>query len=59
MGVQIADLIVLVAIGLIIFIIKYFDLIEINPAHIFLSVVVGYLAGKAVSFYDKPAGKKE
>ncbi|MGI8893397.1 MAG: hypothetical protein ACR2GN_08040 [Bacteroidia bacterium] len=59
MGVQIADLIVLVAIGLIVFVIRYFDLVEINPAHIFLSVVVGYLAGKAVSFYDKPEKRKE
>jgi hypothetical protein len=59
MGVQIADLIVLVAIGLIIFVIKFFNLLEINPAHIFLSVVVGYLAGKAVSFYDKPIKPKE
>lgn len=59
MGVQIADLIVLVAIGLIVFVIRYFDLVDINPGHIFMAVVIGYLAGKAVSFYDKPVKKKE
>ena len=53
MGVQIADLIVLVIIGLIIFVIKYFDLVEINPGHIFMAVVVGYLLGKAVAYYAR------
>ena len=58
MGVQIADLIVLVLIGLIIFVIKYFELVEINPGQIFMAVVVGYLLGKAVAFYAKETKEK-
>lgn len=58
MGVQIADLIVLVAIGLIIFVIKFFDLADINPGHVFMAVVVGYLAGKAVAYYARDTKEK-